>query len=52
MRCDFGTTNEEENINLEGQVVSRKDTFWYLGSMLQSDVIFMTMVAIESKHGA
>ena len=38
MRCDFGTTTwEEEDISLEGQVVSRKDTFRYLGSMLQRD---------------
>ena len=36
MRCDFGTaTWEEEDISLEGQVVPRKDTFRYLGSMLQ-----------------
>ena len=28
MRCDFSTTNrEEEDISLEGQVVPRKDTF-------------------------
>ena len=32
IRCDFGTTTqEEEDISLEGQVVSRKDTFRYLG---------------------
>ena len=38
MRCDFGTTTrEEEDISLEGQVVPRKDTFRYLGSMLQRD---------------
>ena len=38
MRCDFGTnTLEEEDISLEGQVVPRKDTFRYLGSMLQRD---------------
>ena len=38
MRCDFDTTTrEEEDINLEGQVVPRKDTFQYLGSMLQRD---------------
>ena len=38
MRCDFGTTaREKEDINLEGQVVPRKDTFQYLGSMLQRD---------------
>ena len=28
MTCDFGTTTrEEEDIGLEGQVVTRKDTF-------------------------
>ena len=38
MRCDFGTTiREEEDISLKGQVVPRKDTFRYLGSMLQRD---------------
>jgi hypothetical protein len=38
MRCDFGTTtHEEEYVSLEGQVVSRKETFRYLGSMLQRD---------------
>ena len=38
MRCDFGTTTrEEEDINLEGQVVPRKATFQYLGSMLQRE---------------
>ena len=38
MRCDFGTTTrEEEDVSLEGQVVPRKDTFRYLGSMLQID---------------
>ena len=38
MRCDFGTTTrEEEDISLEGQVVHRKYTFRYLGSMLQRD---------------
>ena len=38
MRCDFGTTTQEkEDISLEGQVVPRNDTFRYLGSMLQRD---------------
>ena len=38
MRCDFGTsTREEEDISLEGQVVTRKDIFRYLGSMLHRD---------------
>ena len=36
MRCDFSTTTQEEKgISLKGQVVPRKDTFRYLGSMLQ-----------------
>ena len=38
MRCDFGgVVQEEGNVSLEGQVVSKKDTFRYLGSMLQRD---------------
>ena len=38
MRCDFGGAAQEEgDVSLEGQVVSKKDTFRYLGSMLQSD---------------
>jgi hypothetical protein len=38
MRCDFGTTAQEEgDVSLEGRVVPRKDTFRYLGSMLQRD---------------
>ena len=35
MRCDFGgATREEGDVSLEGQVVPKKDTFWYRGSML------------------
>jgi hypothetical protein len=38
MECDFSaTTQEEGNVRLDGQVVSKKDTFRYLGSMLQKD---------------
>jgi hypothetical protein len=38
MKCDFSaTTHEEEDGRLDGQVVLRKDTFCYLGSMLQKD---------------
>jgi hypothetical protein len=38
VRYDFDTTTHEEgDVSLEGQVVSRKDTFLYLGSMLQID---------------
>ena len=35
MKCDFGgATQEEGDVNLEGQVVPKKDIFRYLGSML------------------
>ena len=38
MRCDFGNaTHEEGDVSLEGQVVPTKDTFRYLGLMLQKD---------------
>ena len=38
MMCGFSTTRcEEEEVSLDGQVVPRKDTFRYLGSMLQED---------------
>ena len=38
MRCDFdGVVQEEGDVSLEGQVVSKKDTFRYLGSMLHRD---------------
>jgi hypothetical protein len=31
------TTREEEEVSLDGQVMPHKDTFQYLGSMLQND---------------
>jgi hypothetical protein len=38
MRCDFGEAAQEEgDVSLEGQIVPKKDTFRYLGSMLQRD---------------
>jgi hypothetical protein len=39
MRCSFSTTTreEEEEVSLDWQVVPRKDTFQYLGSMLQKN---------------
>jgi hypothetical protein len=38
MRCDFGTTiSEDGDVSLGGPVVPKKDTFRYLGSMLQRD---------------
>ena len=38
MRCDFITARQEAgDVSLEGQIVPKKDTFRYLGSMLQRD---------------
>jgi hypothetical protein len=38
MKCDFNaTTQEEGDVRLDGQVVPKKDTFRYMGSMLQKD---------------
>jgi hypothetical protein len=38
MKCDFSTTTQEEgDVRLDGQVIAKKDTFRYLGSMLQKD---------------
>ncbi|KAG2549580.1 hypothetical protein PVAP13_9KG244826 [Panicum virgatum] len=38
MMCDFSVTmHEGGDVSLEGQVVPQKDTFRYLGSMLQKD---------------
>jgi hypothetical protein len=38
IKCDFSaTTQEEGDVRLDGQVVPKKDTFRYLGSMLQKN---------------
>jgi hypothetical protein len=37
MKCDFSATTQEGDVRLDGQVVPKKDTFRYLGSMLQKD---------------
>ena len=38
MMCDFSVTRQEGGvISLDGQVVAQKDTFQYLGSVLQKD---------------
>jgi hypothetical protein len=38
IKCDFSaTTQEEGDVRLDGQVVSKKDNFRYLGSMLQKN---------------
>ena len=39
MICDFSTTRHEGgDVSLDGQVVAQKDTFRYLGSMLQKEL--------------
>jgi hypothetical protein len=38
IKCDFSATAQEEgDVRLDGQVVPKKDTFCYLGSMLQKN---------------
>jgi hypothetical protein len=38
MKCDFSATMQEEgDVRLNGQMVSKKDIFHYLGSILQKD---------------
>jgi hypothetical protein len=38
MKCDFSATRQEEgDVRLNGQVVPKKDTFRYLGLMLQKN---------------
>jgi hypothetical protein len=38
MKCDFNaTTQEDGDVRLDGQVVSKKDTFYYIESMLQKN---------------
>jgi hypothetical protein len=35
MKCDFSaTTQKEGDVRLDGQVVPKKDTFFYVGLML------------------
>jgi hypothetical protein len=52
MTCNFSTSTHEEDVSLKRKVMPRKDTFRYLGSMLQRNNILMKMLVIESKqHG-
>ena len=52
MRCDFDrVVQEERDVSLEGQVVPKKDTFRYLGSILRRMEILMRTLAIKSKQG-
>ena len=52
MMCDFSATRHEGgDVSLDGQVVVQKDTFRYLGSVLQKDykrmATLMKMLGIE-----
>jgi hypothetical protein len=50
MKCDFSATIQDEgDVRLDGQVVPKKDTFYYLGSMLQKNGISMKMLVIKLK---
>jgi hypothetical protein len=55
MRCGFSTTTrekeEEEEVSLDGHVVPQKDTFRYLGSMLQKDGDIDEAVSHQIKSG-
>jgi hypothetical protein len=38
MRCQFsGENSDDGDVSLDGRVIPMNDTFWYLGSMLQSE---------------
>jgi hypothetical protein len=37
MKCDFSAATQEGDVRLDGLVVPKKDTFHYLGSMLQNN---------------
>jgi hypothetical protein len=38
MMCGCSTTGHDGgDVSLDGQVVAKKEIFWYLGSMLQKD---------------
>jgi hypothetical protein len=52
MKCDFNaTTQEEGGVRLDGQVVLKKDTFLYLGSMFQKDRDIDEDVSHRTKAG-
>ena len=52
MRYDFGGAAQEEgDVSLEGQAVPKKDTFRYLGQMLQRDEDIDTDVSHKIKAG-
>ena len=48
MMCDFSATRHEGgDVSLDGQVVSQKNTFRYLRSMLKRMATLMKMLGIE-----
>jgi hypothetical protein len=50
MKCDFSAMGYEDgDVSLDGQVVPKKNTFRYLGSMLQKEGTSMRMSVIELK---
>jgi hypothetical protein len=52
IKCDFtATTQKEEDVRLDGQVVPMKDTFCYLRSMLQKNEDIDKDVSYRIKAG-
>jgi hypothetical protein len=52
MKYDFcAITQEEEDVRLDGQVVPKKDTFRYLGSILQKNAVIDEDVSHIIKAG-
>jgi hypothetical protein len=52
MKCDFSaTTQEEGDVRLDGQVVSKKDNFRYMGSVLHKDGDIDEVVSHRIKAG-
>jgi DNA-directed RNA polymerase delta subunit len=46
-----GNKSDDENVSLDGQIVSMNDTFWYLRSMLQSDGVIDENVNHQIRAG-
>jgi hypothetical protein len=52
MKCDFiATTQEQGDVRLDDQVIPKKDTFRYLGSILQKDGDINEDVSYKIKVG-
>lgn len=51
LRCDFsGVRCEDGDVSLKGQIVPKRDTFRYFGSMLRSNDDVDEMFTIGSKR--